>query len=295
MKIATNCTAQFDLVFLFLIVNFGNIVAQIKERGCLILKKQLNVLIADDSVDFGQNCAKILKSYGMNVVLCEKDGYEVVKVIQRNNVDVVIADVFMPNLDILGVLSSLKDIENKAKPLVMAMSSFDNSRLEKETLDAGAAYYFLKPIDFNTMAQRIIKLADWQNDKEPIVFNKRNVTTDIQLEVHITEIIHQIGVPAHIKGYHYLREGIMMTIKDSSLINSVTKILYPTIAKKYSTTSSRVERAIRHAIEVAWDRGDIDTLNSYFGYTIQNNRGKPTNSEFIAMISDKIRLMLKAS
>ena len=258
------------------------------------MKKQLNVLIADDSADFGQNCAKIFKSYGMNVTLCGKDGNEVIKVVERKTADVVVADVFMPNIDILGVLNRIKDMEAKDRPMVMAMSSFDNMRLEKETLDAGAAYYFLKPIDFNIMAQRIIKLSDWKNERAPLVINQGRVATDVQLEIHITDIIHQIGVPAHIKGYHYLREGIMMTVKDSSMINSVTKILYPTIAKKYNTTSSRVERAIRHAIEVAWDRGDIDTLNSYFGFTIQNNRGKPTNSEFIAMISDKIRLNLKA-
>ena len=256
--------------------------------------KQLNVLIADDSADFGQNCAKIFKSYGMNVTLCGKDGLEVVKAVERHTADVVIADVFMPNLDILGVLNSIKDIDPKDKPMIMAMSSFDNSRLEKETLEAGASYYFLKPIDITIMAQRIIKLADWHSDKKPLVINKNNVTTDIQLEIHITDIIHQIGVPAHIKGYHYLRDGIKMTVKDPSMINSVTKVLYPTIAKNYKTTSSRVERAIRHAIEVAWDRGDVDILDSYFGFTIQNNRGKPTNSEFIAMISDKIRLNLKA-
>lgn len=259
------------------------------------MKKQLNVLIADNSADFGQNCAQILKSYGMNVTLCDKDGYEVLRAVERKTADVVVADVFMPNLDILGVLNSVKDMDLKDRPMIMAMSSFDNVRLEKETLDAGASYYFLKPIDFNTMAQRIIRLSDWKNEKTPLVINQSRATTDTQLEIHITDIIHQIGVPAHIKGYHYLREGIMMTVKDSSMINSVTKILYPTIAKKYGTTSSRVERAIRHAIEVAWDRGDIDTLNAYFGFTIQNNRGKPTNSEFIAMISDKIRLNLKAS
>lgn len=258
------------------------------------MEKQLNILVADDSADFGQNCAKILKSYGMNVTLCGKDGYEVIKAIKRKAADVVVADVFMPNLDILGVLNSIKEIEQKDRPLVMAMSSFDNSRLEKETLEAGAAYYFLKPVDLNTMAQRIIKVSEWKNEKAPIVTNGGRVTTDVQLEIHITDIIHQIGVPAHIKGYHYLREGIVMTVKDATMINSVTKVLYPTIAKKYATTASRVERAIRHAIEVAWDRGDIDTLNAYFGFTIQNNRGKPTNSEFIAMISDKIRLNLKA-
>ncbi len=124
---------------------------------------------------------------------------------------------------------------------------------------------------------------------------KNNVLTDSGLELMVTEIIHQIGVPAHIKGYHYLRESIILSVKNNDIINSVTKLLYPTVAKKYNTTSSRVERAIRHAIEVAWDRGDIDVLNSYFGYTIQNDRGKPTNSEFIAMISDKLRLQLKSA
>ncbi len=258
------------------------------------MAKELKVLIADDSADFGQNCAKILKSYGMNVVLCKKDGGILLYEAEKQNADVIIADVFMPNLDIIGVLNIIKEREEKDRPLVMAMSGFDNQRLEKQTLDAGAAYYFLKPIDFNTMAQRIIALSGWKNSTMPLVIKKSSVTTDAQLEVLITEIIHQIGVPAHIKGYHYLRDSILFSVKDAQMISSVTKLLYPTIAKKHNTTSSRVERAIRHAIEVAWDRGDIDTLNAYFGYTVQNNRGKPTNSEFIAMISDKIRLNLKA-
>ena len=258
------------------------------------MEKQLKIVVADDSSELGENCAKTFKAYGMNVALCEKDGVKVLNKIKSEKPDIVLADVFMPNLDILGVINNLNEGSLKDKPMVMAMSSFDNQRLEKELIDAGADYYFLKPFDVNTMAQRIIKLSDWKNEKAPLVIKGNKTTTDTQLEIHITDIIHQIGVPAHIKGYHYLREGIMMTIKDASMINSVTKILYPTIAKKYSTTSSRVERAIRHAIEVAWDRGDIDTLNSYFGFTIQNDRGKPTNSEFIAMISDKIRLNLKA-
>lgn len=251
-------------------------------------------MIADDTADFGQNCAKILRSYGMEVVLCEKDGARLVYESEKHKVNVIIADVFMPNLDILGVLNLLKEKDIKDRPIVMAMSNFDNQRLEKETLDAGASYYFLKPIDFNTMAQRIINISGWKNETAPLVVNKSQVATDIQLEILITDIIHQIGVPAHIKGYNYLRDAIMMSVKNTDMINSVTKVLYPTVAKKHQTTSSRVERAIRHAIEVAWDRGDMDTLDSYFGYTIQNNRGKPTNSEFIAMISDKIRLNLKA-
>lgn len=258
------------------------------------MKKQLNVVIADDTADFGQKCAKILNSYGMNVKLCEKDGYEVVKILQKIKPDVIIADVFMPGLDILGVLNSLKDVEPANRPMVMAMSSFDNQRLEKETLNAGASYYFLRPFDMNMMAQRIIQLSDWKNQVSPLLIKKDNVVTDTQLELRITDIIHEIGIPAHIKGYQYIRYSIMLAVKDETIIGSITKTLYPTVAKKHNTTSSRVERAIRHAIEVAWDRGDIDTLNAYFGYTVQNNKGKPTNSEFIAMISDKIRLQLKA-
>lgn len=256
------------------------------------MEKNLKIVIADDSTELGQNCAKAFKAYGMQVVLCEKDGRALLESIKRERPDVVLADVFMPNLDILGVLGVLKDTNIKDKPLVMAMSSFDNQRLEKETLEAGAGYYFLKPFDINTIAERIIQLSGWKNDKAPLVV-KNNVVTDPQLELMVTDIIHQIGVPAHIKGYHYLREAIILSVKNSEIVNSVTKLLYPTVAKKHSTTASRVERAIRHAIEVAWDRGDIDVLNSYFGYTIQNDRGKPTNSEFIAMISDKLRLQLK--
>lgn len=258
------------------------------------MENKLKVVVADDSTELGQSCSKALKSYGMEVILCEKDGRRVVEAIASVKPDVVVADVFMPNLDILGVLAEIKEMPQKDRPLVMAMSSFDNQRLEREALDNGAAYYFLKPFDMNTMAQRILTLSGWKNDISPVVI-KDNVVTDPQLEYMITEIIHQIGVPAHIKGYHYLREAIMLSVKDSEIINSVTKLLYPTVAKKHGTTSSRVERAIRHAIEVAWDRGDLDVLNSYFGYTVQNSRGKPTNSEFIAMISDRLRLQLKIS
>lgn len=258
------------------------------------MAKQLNVIIADDSVEFGQKCARILKGYGMEVELCEKDGYKIISTIQKQKFDVIVADVFMPGLDILGVLNALNEIAPNERPLVMAMSSFDNPRLEKETIDAGASYYFLRPFDINVMAQRIMQMSDWKNELVPLMVKKDNVMTDTQLELMITEIIHEIGVPAHIKGYQYIRYSIMLAVKDETIIGSITKTLYPTVAKKHNTTSSRVERAIRHAIEVAWDRGDLDTLNSYFGYTVQNNKGKPTNSEFIAMISDKIRLQLKA-
>lgn len=258
------------------------------------MEKELKIVIADDSSELGENCAKTFGAYGMRVVLCEKDGLKLLKTIKEILPDIVLADVFMPNLDILGVINNLKEANLKERPLIMAMSGFDNQRLEKELIEAGADYYFLKPFDVNIMAQRIIQLSGWRGEKAPLVV-KDSVVTDTQLEVMITDIIHQIGVPAHIKGYHYLREAIILSIKNSEIINSVTKLLYPTVAKTYGTTASRVERAIRHAIEVAWDRGDLDVLNSYFGYTIQNERGKPTNSEFIAMISDKLRLKLKIS
>lgn len=260
-------------------------------NGGIFMEKKLKIVIADDSTEFGKSCANALKTYGMDAILCEKDGKILIDAIKKHQPDVVLADVFMPNLDILGVLHELKENFKDNAPMVLAMSGFDNPRLEREALSAGAAYYFIKPFDTNLLAERIIKLSGWKNSKEPVI--KDNVVSDIELEVMVTEIIHQIGVPAHIKGYHYLREAIILSIKNSGIINSVTKLLYPTVAKKHSTTSSRVERAIRHAIEVAWDRGDVDVLNSYFGYTIHNSRGKPTNSEFIAMIADKLRLQLK--
>lgn len=259
------------------------------------MAKQLNVIIADDSAEFGQKCARILRGYGMEVELCEKDGYKIISLVQKQKVDVVVADVFMAGVDILGVLNSIKEMDPNQRPMVVAMSSFDNPRLEKQTLEAGAAYYILRPFDINMLAQRIMQICEWKSEVRPVIVKRDDMITDNELEIMITEIIHNIGIPAHIKGYQYIRYSIMLAIKDDSIIGSITKTLYPTVAKKHNTTSSRVERAIRHAIEVAWDRGDIDTLNSYFGYTVQNNKGKPTNSEFIAMISDRIRLQLKAS
>ena len=221
--------------------------------------KKLKIVIAEDGTELGKSCEKALKSYGMDVIMCDKSGTQLLEKIKSEKPDVVLADIFMQNLDILGVLDAIHKTDAASRPM-----------------------------------ERIIRLSGWRNEISPVVV-KDNVVTDPELELMVTEIIHQIGVPAHIKGYHYLREAIILSVKNSEIINSVTKLLYPTVAKHHGTTSSRVERAIRHAIEVAWDRGDIDVLNSYFGYTIQNDRGKPTNSEFIAMISDKLRLRLKIS
>ena len=258
-----------------------------------IVEKKIKVLIADDTTEFGHNCSNVLKSYGFDVKQSPKDGVAVLQEIDRNKPDVVLMDMFMPNLDSLAVMERLGN-DGKAKPITMIMSSCDNAQLEKEALSSGASYYLIKPFDIEMLADRIAKLSDRDSDLT-VIHSFGNNSKNTDLELMITEIIHQIGVPAHIKGYHYLREAITLAVNNADIINSVTKQLYPTVAKKYQTTSSRVERAIRHAIEVAWDRGDIDVLNSYFGYTIHNERGKPTNSEFIAMIADKLRLRLKVS
>ncbi len=258
-----------------------------------IVEKKIKVLIADDTTEFGHNCSNVLKSYGFDVKQSPKDGVAVLQEIDRNKPDVVLMDMFMPNLDSLAVMERL-GADGKEKPITMIMSSCDNAQLEKEALSSGASYYLIKPFDIEMLADRIAKLSNRDSDLT-VIHSFGNNSKNTDLELMITEIIHQIGVPAHIKGYHYLREAITLAVNNADIINSVTKQLYPTVAKKYQTTSSRVERAIRHAIEVAWDRGDIDVLNSYFGYTIHNERGKPTNSEFIAMIADKLRLRLKVS
>ncbi len=248
------------------------------------MSRKIHVLLADNSEYFAVPCANVMKSHGLDVTLMEKDGNAVLEALAKQKFDVLLMDLFLPRLDALGVLEGLTQVENR--PLVMVMSGFDNPALEREAMAAGADYYFLKPFDAAAIARRISSLCE----ERPTVPRHRGASN---LEVQVTEIIHQIGVPAHIKGYQYLRDAILMAIEDDSIINAITKRLYPAVAKKHGTTSSRVERAIRHAIEVAWDRGDVDTLTAYFGYTIHTERGKPTNSEFIAMISDKFRLQLK--
>lgn len=256
------------------------------------MEKKLKVLIADESTEFGQNCANVINTYGMEAVLCPKDGKVLSEYAVKIKPDVILSDMFMPNIDALGVMNMLASDSSAGRPLYFVMSGFSNPRLESEALSAGAAYFFIKPFDFAILAERILQICG-RSKKQDVIISNNAPVTDSDLELMITEIIHQIGVPAHIKGYHYLRDAIIMSVRNPEFINSVTKVLYPAVAKRHETTSSRVERAIRHAIEVAWDRGDVDVLNSYFGYTIHTGRGKPTNSEFIAMISDKLRLRLK--
>ena len=254
------------------------------------MNKQKTILMTQDSNEFSAHLASFLTSLGYNVKCIPKDGSVVIDEIRKLQPDVVLMDVFMAKVDALGVLTKLKEHKMEKKPAIALLSSVDNPSFEQELLSAGASYYFLKPFEMNMLAGRINQLCKWNesNNEKPLT-NKQD-----QLEKIISSIMRQIGVPAHIKGYEYLRQAIILTVKDPEMMHAVTKSLYPTVAKSNGTTSSRVERAIRHAIEVAWDRGDVDVLSSYFGYTIHNSRGKPTNSEFIAMISDKLRLDLKA-
>ena len=261
------------------------------------MEKVIKVLLADNSEQFGKPFAQAMHNHGLEVRTVPKDGRQLLETVVRDQPDVVIMDFFLPRLDAIGVMKGVEGRRMSHKPHFVVMSGFDNAALESEAMLAGADYYFLKPVDADQMSERVRTLCSKSRvealpriDRMTQSGNKNST-----LEIRVTDIIHQIGVPAHIKGYQYLRDAILMAIEDENIINAVTKRLYPAVAKKHATTSSRVERAIRHAIEVAWDRGDVDVLNSYFGYTIHNGRGKPTNSEFIAMISDKFRLQLKIS
>ena len=251
------------------------------------MENKVKILIAENN-EFGQNCVREFSSYGYNVVLTDKDGAQVLTKMKFEKPDVIIMDAFMLHIDALGVIKQIRDMKDAKKPMIIVLSSVDNMRFESEILNGGADYYFLKPVEADVIAQRITQLSGWNSSEK----HEKNSN---DLEVVVSEIMHQIGVPAHIKGYQYLREAIILSFNNTEMMGSVTKLLYPTVANTFKTTSSRVERAIRHAIEVAWDRGDVDVLSSYFGYTIQSSRGKPTNSEFIAMIADKLRLQLKAS
>lgn len=253
------------------------------------MEKQTNIIIGDNSTEFGQICAGVLEEYGFTVELLPKDGNEILKRIHELSPDVVIMEAYMKNLDAIAVMKAVNESDLTSKPAFIVTTAYDNSFVQNEVMKLGAAFYVLKPFDLKVLAERIMDLTGYIKENHGPAQSLED-TEHPDLESSVTEILHQIGVPAHIKGYHYLREGIMLSVNDSEVLGSITKILYPMVAKKFSTTPSRVERAIRHAIEVAWDRGDVDVLNSYFGYTIHNLRGKPTNSEFIAMIADNLSL-----
>lgn len=245
---------------------------------------KIKVLIGDDSVEFGINCASVLRSMGMYAVTRPKDGGVLFETIKNDSPDVVVMDAILPHMDAIELIKKVQALGGK-KPEFIVTSSYDNPFIERQVMQGGAAYFMLKPFDINSLGDRINALI--QGTAPECDEGSED------MEVVVTEIIHQLGVPAHIKGYHYLREAILSSLEDKELLESVTKMLYPTVAKKFDTTSSRVERAIRHAIEIAWDRGNLDTLNSFFGYTVNTCKGKPTNSEFIALITDKLRLSHK--
>lgn len=257
------------------------------------MERQLKAIISDGGDTQLSEDMKELEKYGIELIRAPRDGITILAMIGELSPDAVVVDAFMPGMDALGMLKALELIELEHRPVIVVLSSFAAPKLEKELIAAGADYFVTLPVNFSKLA---LKLRELSRRPRGVISHMRSLyASDSELELEITNIIHQIGVPAHIKGYHYLRFAIITAVKNPEIINAVTKQLYPTVAKHFDTTSSRVERAIRHAIEVAWDRGDVEVLNSYFGYTIHTSRGKPTNSEFIAMISDKLRLNQKAA
>lgn len=268
---------------------------------------KISIVIADDNKEF----CNILKEYlskqkDIEIVGIGNDGVEAIKLIEEKKPDLVVLDIIMPHLDGLGVLEKLNSEDISHIPRVIILSAVGQDKITQRAINLGADYYVVKPFDMEVFVKRIRQMFNNTLSGESVRINNMPVTTRVELqntkkqepfdlEIEITNVIHQIGVPAHIKGYLFLREAITMVVKDMELLSAVTKELYPSIAKKYNTTASRVERAIRHAIEVAWSRGEIETINKIFGYTIHNDKGKPTNSEFIAMVADKLRLKNKVS
>lgn len=257
------------------------------------MERKIRVLIGDASREFCEKVASHLsKTANIQVIGSSVDGLKALQLVKSELPDILILDLVMPSLDGLGILEQISRMP-ESKPKCIVVSSISHDNVAQSCMTLGAEYFMVKPVSLESLTDRVLTLCSTaiQNLKAPLVMQKSNRS----MEVIVTDIIHEIGIPAHIKGYQYLRKAIMMVIDDLEVINSITKELYPTVAKEYNTTASRVERAIRHAIEVAWDRGDTEVLNSFFGYTIANSKGKPTNSEFIAMIADKLRLQFKAS
>jgi two-component system response regulator (stage 0 sporulation protein A) len=258
------------------------------------MDNETKILIVDENpAGRAVLCDGLLRN-GYRSVEEATNGEEALLKIGRSRPDVVVMDIWLSKMDGIGVLRNVRNNQRAGEklPIFIITSSVSTQNVFIQATEAGAELCLLKPVNVTSLCEHIEMLLTRRRQEIPAAA-MQSADTAPDIEAQVTQIIHQIGVPAHIKGYQYLRTAILLTVKDSDIINSVTKVLYPSVAKKYQTTTSRVERAIRHAIEVAWDRGDVDTLNSYFGYTIQNNRGKPTNSEFIAMIADNLRLKYK--
>ena len=272
------------------------------------MKEKTTILIADDNQEFAQTLARYIQEQDdMEVIGIAKDGEEALDMIANVMPDVALLDVIMPHLDGIGVLEKLNIIKCDKKPMCIMLSAVGQDKITQKAVGLGAEYYVVKPFDIELLIKRIKELKNFKPSQNVNNFITKEVKTQYveipvdgaknqeNLEALVTNIIHEVGVPAHIKGYQYLREAIIMVVNDIDVINQITKSLYPKIAIKFNTTPSRVERAIRHAIEVAWGRGDQKTVENIFGYTISASKGKPTNSEFIAMIADKLRLELKSA
>ncbi|MDO4322978.1 MAG: sporulation transcription factor Spo0A [Lachnospiraceae bacterium] len=261
--------------------------------------EKLNIAIADDNERMVQLLDRIVSSdEELEVVGKAGNGEELIEIIKEKKPDVVLLDIIMPKLDGLTVMDRINHEPNLKKPAFIVISAVSQEKMTEDAFDLGADYYILKPFDNDTVVNRIKRVRTRQmrnasKAKKVSAYESQKAYMEHNLETDVTNIIHEVGVPAHIKGYQYLRDAIIMSVEDMEMLNSITKILYPTIAKRHQTTPSRVERAIRHAIEVAWSRGKMDTIDELFGYTVSNGKGKPTNSEFIALIADKIRLEYK--
>lgn len=246
------------------------------------------ILVADTGDEFRRSFIESVASEpDIQVVGETGDGQELIQMIQEQSPDLVVMEIVLSRVDGIGVLDALRSMELEHKPRILILSSFARGSMAELAASKGADHYMTKPCRVSTVCERIRQLAGGQRVAE------ESPAASYNLEAMVTAIIHEVGVPAHIKGYQYLREAILIAVADMDVINAVTKVLYPEVAKRYNTTASRVERAIRHAIEVAWDRGDLETLQKYFGYTVSNVKGKPTNSEFIAMIADRLQLQQK--
>lgn len=259
-----------------------------------------SVAIADDNERMVEILDEIIRrDEELQIVGIARNGEEACQIIRDKEPDIVLLDIIMPKLDGLTVMEKVgRDAQLQKKPNFIVISAIGQERITEDAFLLGASYYIMKPFDHDMLLNRVQSLKEDKQKKHPEVrkvepYETKMTYMERNLETDVTNMIHEIGVPAHIKGYQYLRDAIMMAVEDMNMLNSITKILYPTIAKNHQTTPSRVERAIRHAIEVAWSRGKMDTIDELFGYTVSVGKGKPTNSEFIALIADKIRLDYK--
>ncbi|NOU72192.1 sporulation transcription factor Spo0A [Paenibacillus sp. LMG 31458] len=263
--------------------------------------QKIQVLLADDNREFTHLLSEFIgEQEDMEIVGVAYNGNEVLRFLeqQRDLPDVLILDIIMPHLDGLGVLEKMREMNLPTQPKIIMLTAFGQENITQKAVQLGASYYILKPFDMDTLTNRIRQLVGNNQASATTSTSRANIVhmpKGKNLDANITSIIHEIGVPAHIKGYQYLREAITMVYNNIEILGAITKTLYPAIAEKYKTTPSRVEHAIRHAIEVAWTRGNIDSISFIFGYTINISKSKPTNSEFIAMVADKLRIEHKVS